>query len=299
MHFLSKHILVLGLVGSVASASPTPSLTTSVISGTSVAPLATSQAALNATERVRRLEYRNKVFIHEHDEDDHCVVHTKNVAALSKQENLAFELVPTTWKCPDPSICREDMRYLTPKVHEAVQNVLVSMKQISTHPINIEVTITNNGTGPITFWKDMSPIGEHAFGLGYFHFYTENEGVVFGERFHVDTNSYRPGCYSDLVELGPGQYVRRRIKLPHRPWSNEGKAWNDMLDLASNVTLSMSGNWYGIWAGTKDQVMATDMESGSFSANFWNDLIMPWEATFPKELQRYSQETGLVMKLHV
>ncbi|CVK85782.1 uncharacterized protein FMAN_06686 [Fusarium mangiferae] len=299
MHFLRKTILALGLLGSLTSASPTPSLTTSVISRTSIAPLATSQAALNATKIVRRLEYKNAIPVPERDEDDHCVGHTKNISALSRQEYLAFELVPTSWKCPDPSICREDMRYLTPRVHEAVQNVLVSMKQINTQPITIQVTITNNGTGPITFWKDLSPIGKHAFGLGYFHFHTETEGVVFGERFLADAHGYRPGCYSDLFELKPGQRVSRVIKMPNRPHSNEGKAWNDMLDLASNVTVSMSGNRYGIWAGTKDEVMATDMDCDSFGFNFWNDLIIPWVATFPKEFQTFSEKTGLAMKLYV
>ncbi|KAG4255717.1 hypothetical protein FPRO03_04665 [Fusarium proliferatum] len=299
MRFLSKPILALCLVGSLASASPTPSLTTSVISGTSIAPLDTSQATLNATKIVRRLEYQNAIPVPERDEDDHCVGHTKNIFALSRQEYLASELVPTTWICPDPSICREGMRYLSPKVHEAVQNVLVSMEQTNTLPITIQVTITNNGTGPITFWKDLSPIGHHAFGLGYFHFHTETDGVVFGERFRADAHGYRPECYSNLVELKPGQRASRVIKMPNRPHSNEGKAWNDMLDLAGNVTVSMSGSWYGIWAGTKDEVMATDMDYNLFGFNFWNDLSIPWEATFPKEYQRFSEETGLAVKLYV
>ncbi|KLP02088.1 Uncharacterized protein LW94_9912 [Fusarium fujikuroi] len=297
MHFLIKPILALGLLGSLASASPTPSLTTSVISGTSIAPLATSQAGLNATKIVRRLEYKNAIPVPERDEDDHCVGHAKNIFALSRQEDLAFELVPFSWACPDPSICREGMKYLNPKVHEAVQNVLVDMEQVDDSPLTIEVTITNDGTGPMTFWKDLSPVSDYAFDLGYFHFHTETDGAVFGERTLADAHGYRPECYEDLIELKAGELVSRKIKLPNDPQTPESKAWRKMLELAGDITVTMSGNWYGIWPGTKEQVMATDINWSRGGFDFWNDMIIPWEAGFHAMFQKFSPGVGPAMGL--
>ncbi|KAF4418824.1 hypothetical protein FACUT_11695 [Fusarium acutatum] len=299
MHFLSKPILVLGLVGSLASASPvlpTPSLTTSVISGTSIAPLATSQAALNATQLVSHLDIHSAIKNLVHGKD--YVGHSKSKAVLAKQHELAMNLVPVSYYCHDFRTCHKmGMKYLVPEVNEAVQNVTVSMEQIKASPLTIEVTITNNGTGPITFWKNLSPISSYALYLGYFHFQTETDGVVFGKRLLDDAHGYRPDSYSDLVEVDAGQSVSSRIKLPENSDDPKSKSWLKMLEMAGDVTVSMSGSWYGIWAGTKKEVMATDMDYIWDGFNFWNDLYIPWEATFPKESEKFVQGTGFAMRL--
>ncbi|KAF5561805.1 hypothetical protein FNAPI_3493 [Fusarium napiforme] len=279
----SKPLLALGLVGCIASASPilpTPSLTTSVISGPSAAPLATGQATLNATQLASHHDFNGP-----HDED--FVPHPRTKQDIALQRERALNLVPVTDGDPDREICTKRKKYLRPKVWEAVKNVDVSMEQVDSDPLTIEVTITNNGTGPITFWNEFSPLSSDAFDLGYFNFHTDTTGVTFGEGSRDDASGYRPVFSSFLTEVAPGWSVSSRIKLPSDPWLR-------MLKMSGTVTMEMYGSWYGIWAGTKDEVMASDLND---NMGFWNDLYIPWDARVSKESQRYPSNSDTVMRL--
>ncbi|KAF5662268.1 hypothetical protein FDENT_13368 [Fusarium denticulatum] len=280
---LSRPILALGLIGSLASASPilpTPSLTTSVISGTSAAPLPTGQATLNATQLVSHLDFNGAP-------DEDFVPHPRSKKDIVLQRELAMDLVPVTDQCPDGEICTKGKKYLHPKVWEAVKNVDVSMEQVDSDPLTIEVTITNNGTGPITFWNEFSPLSSDAFDLGYFHFHTDTPGVTFGEGSRDDASGYRPVFSSFLTEVGPGLSVSSRIKLPYNPWLR-------MLGMSGTVTMEMYGSWYGIWAGTKKEVMASDVND---DMSFWNDIHIPWDARVSKKAQRHLSNSHTVMRL--
>ncbi|KAF5699980.1 hypothetical protein FMUND_14525 [Fusarium mundagurra] len=246
MYSLSKPLLALGLVACLASASPilpTPSLTTSLISGTSAASLATGQATLND-----------------------FVPHPRSKKDIAFQRWLAMDLVPVTDRCPNRKICTKGKKYLHPKVWEAVKNVDVSMEQVESDPLTIEVTITNNGTGPLS---------SYAFDLGYFHFHTDTPGVTFGEGSPDDAHSYRPVYNSFLTEVGPGL---------------------SMLEMSGTITMEMYGSWYGIWAGTKKEVMATDLARDT-GFNFWDDIHIPWDARVSKESQKHPSNFDTVMRL--
>ncbi|PNP76591.1 hypothetical protein FNYG_10010 [Fusarium nygamai] len=280
---LNKPILALGLVGCLASASPilpTPSLTTSVISGTSAAPLATGQATLNATQLVSHLDFNGA-------SDENFVPNPRSKKDIALQRELAMDLVPVTDRCSDREICTKGKKYLHPKVWEAVKNVNVSMEQVESNPLTIEVTITNNGTGPITFWNEFSPLSSDAFDLGYFHFHTDTPGVKFGEGSRDDASGYRPVFSSFLTEVEPGLSVSSGIKLPNNSWLR-------MLELSGTVTMEMYGSWYGIWAGTKKEVMASDVND---DMSFWNDIHIPWDAKVSKESQRHPSNLDTVMRL--
>ncbi|KAF4500056.1 hypothetical protein FAGAP_3767 [Fusarium agapanthi] len=298
MHSLSKPILALALVGSLASASsilPTPSLTTSIMSGTSIAPVATGQAALNAKQFVSHLDIHDLKSLHRGKD---YVGHSKNKVVLAKQLERAKKLVPVSLYCHDVRTCKKmGMNYLAPEVNEAVQKVSVSMEQVKASPLTILVTITNNGNGPITFWKDLSPISSYALELGYFHFETEAEGVEFGKRLLDPEHGYRPDSYSDLTEVPAGESVSAYLELPENSDDPEFKSWLKMLELAGDVAVRMSGSWYGIWAGSKQEVMLTDMDYDSDGFDFWNSLYIPWEATFPKESKKWVQGADFAMSL--
>ncbi|KAF5603263.1 hypothetical protein FPCIR_1459 [Fusarium pseudocircinatum] len=98
-------------------------------------------------------------------------------------------------------------------------------------------------------------------------------GVTFGEGSRDDASGYRPVFSSFLTEVGPGSSVSSRIKLPYNPWLK-------MLGMSSTITMEMYGSWYGIWAGTKKEVMASDVND---NMSFWNDIHIPWDARVSKE----------------
>ncbi|KAG5763602.1 hypothetical protein H9Q72_008308 [Fusarium xylarioides] len=284
MHSITKPLFTLGLVGCLASASrilSTPSLTTSVISSTSGAPLATGLATLNATQLVSHVDLNGAP-------DRDSVPHPRSRKDIALQRERAMDLVPVTYRCPDRKICIKGKKYLHQEVWEAVKNVEVSMEQVESSPLTIEVTITNKGTGPITFWNQFSPLSSYAFDLGYFLFHTDTPGVTFGEGSRDDnTSGYRPVYYSLLTEVEPGFSVSSRIKLPNNLLLK-------MLDMPGAVTTEMSGSWHGIWAGTKNEVMAGDVND---DMSFWNDIHIPWDAKVSKESQRYPSNFDTVMRL--
>ncbi|KAF5637833.1 hypothetical protein F52700_4535 [Fusarium sp. NRRL 52700] len=296
MHFLSKPILALGLVGSLASASsilPTPSLTTSVISGTSATPLATGQGAPNTTQIISHLDthLNTKGLLHGKD----YVGHSYDEGVLARQYKLAMKLVPTSWYCYDRKTCMKmgnGVKYLAPEAAEAVQSVTVSMEQVDDDTLTIEVKITNEGTGPITFWEEYSPMSSSALDLGYFQFETRTKGIDFGRRTVDPPYGYRPDTYSDLVELGAGESVSARVKLPKDSDDPKRKSWLKMLEQAGDVIVNMSGSWYGIWAGTKNEVMATDMDVQR-GISFWRSIYIPWEATYPMESEKCNEDCGM------
>lgn len=70
--------------------------------------------------------------------------------------------------------------------------------------------------------------------------------------------------------------------------------WLRMLEMSGTVTMEMYGSWYGIWAGTKKEVMASDVND---DMTFWNDIHIPWDARVSKESQRYPSNSDTVMRL--
>ncbi|KAF4951348.1 hypothetical protein FGADI_7546 [Fusarium gaditjirri] len=318
MQFLRVPLLAFGLLGSLASSSPapTPSFITSAISGTSPAPLATGLAAYHASQTGKHHE-KDHVNVFDQAKEDGMyngkrdsfklfdqdyVGHSKNKVLLEMQRKRAMDLVPVSDVCTGHSYCYKDLpgkKYLSGDISEAMKNITVSMEQVETSPLTIEVKITNNSTGPITFWLNLSPISSYAFDLGYFDIYTDVVGVLFGKRTRAEAHGYRPASYSDLTELGPGAWVSARIKLPENPDSSSAKSWRKMLEMSGDITIMMHGNWYGIWAATREQVMRTDMDYSKYGFNFWNDLFIPWEATFPTESQKCSPVEGCRMRLEL
>lgn len=314
MQFLSKPLVALGLLGSLASSYPVPapSFTTSTISGTSSVPLATGNAACHATQHVSRLGTRHASHKDKHhgkddsiDSFDHFhdfVDHTENTGVLAVQQKLAKELVPVSYFCTGHAYCEEDTqgkKFVTGNLGKALKNVTVSMEQVKSSPLTIEVKITNNSTGPITFWKDQSPISPFAHELGYFDIKGEIHGVVFGERTFPKTRGYRPDRRSDLIELGPGEWASANIELPLFPDTDEGKTWRKMVEMGGNTAVRMYGSWYGVWAATKGMVMESDMDFSGEGFNFWNNLYIPWEAKFPEESKNYLSGMGFGMGLEL
>ncbi|KAJ4049176.1 hypothetical protein NW756_006398 [Fusarium oxysporum] len=314
MQFPSKPLVALGLLGSLASSYPVliPSFTTSTISGTSPVPLATGNATCHATQHVSHLGTRHASHKDKHhgkddsiDSFDHFhdfVDHTENTGVLAVQQKLAKGLVPVSYFCTGHEYCEEDThgkKFVTGNLGKALKNVTVSMEQVKSSPLTIEVKITNNSTGPITFWKDQSPISPFAHELGYFDIKSEIHGVVFGERTFPKTRGYRPDRRSDLVELGPGEWASANIELPLFPDTAEGKTWRKMLEMGGNSAVRMYGSWYGVWAATKGMVMESDMDFSGDGFNFWNNLYIPWEAKFPEESKNYLSGMGFGMGLEL
>lgn len=110
---------------------------------------------------------------------------------------------------------------------------------------------------------------------------------MFGEGSRDDASGYRPVFSSFLTEVAPGWSVSSRIKLPSDPWLR-------MLKMSGTVTMEMYGSWYGIWAGTKKEVMASDVND---DMSFWNDINIPWDARVSKESQRHPSNSDTVMSL--
>ncbi|KAK2667424.1 hypothetical protein RAB80_016615 [Fusarium oxysporum f. sp. vasinfectum] len=314
MQFLSKPLVALGLLGCLASSYPVliPSFTTSTISGTSPVPLATGNATCHATQHVSHLGTRHASHKDKHhgkddsiDSFDHFhdfVDHTENTGVLAVQQKLAKGLVPVSYFCTGHEYCEEDAhgkKFVTGNLGKALKNVTVSMEQVKSSPLTIEVKITNNSTGPITFWKDQSPISPFAHELGYFDIKSEIHGVVFGERTFPKTRGYRPDRRSDLVELGPGEWASANIELPLFPDTAEGKTWRKMLRWAATPQsgcteagmvsgqLPRGWSWNPIWTSAGD------------GFNFWNNLYIPWEAKFPEESKNYLSGMGFGMGLEL
>ncbi|KAH7258970.1 uncharacterized protein BKA55DRAFT_687259 [Fusarium redolens] len=322
MQFFSKTMLALSLLGSLASSSPiaTPSLVTRAISETSLIPHATHGVGHNDTHpAAHRVGYHcthhtthkggHRCTHHAtHKCGPHCphhakhdyVGHSDNEKALTLQHGMAMELVPVSNVCTGHEYCEkniQDKKFLSGDLNKALKNVTVSMEQVEASPLIIRVTVTNNSTGPITFWKDLSPLSSYALDLGYFHVQSGIDGVKFGERTRAEAHGYRPDSYSDLIEVGAGAWARTNITLPRDTDTPEAETWLKMLEMGGNATVRMSGNWYGIWAASKEKVMATDMEYSQYGFNFWNDLYIPWEATFSEESAKYSPVWGMGLYL--
>ncbi|KAF4445782.1 hypothetical protein F53441_10531 [Fusarium austroafricanum] len=264
MHFsmLNKSIMAMGLLGSMVSAGPVPSLSQGPDTNGTVAFV------------IGQYEGRSET-------DPDQVGHSLNESILAQQHELAKQLVPTTDVCPFCGECAcgcvEGAKYLTGDLLEAVNNLTISLKQVNKNPITLEVSVYNNGTLPVTFWKDVSPLSSYADDLGYFKINNEIDGVKFGCRSRAAAHGYRPDNINDLCQIDPGQTETSQIKIPSGD-TEKDKVWLEMLTMGGNTTVAMRGNWYGVWAAPKEEVMKSDMEYSEFGFNFWNEIWAPWAA---------------------
>ncbi|KAF4985187.1 hypothetical protein FGRMN_11267, partial [Fusarium graminum] len=212
----------------------------------------------------------------------HFVGHPTDPKIAAEQREKALALLPVG-PCEGYEGCGlsfiKERKSIIGEAGEAIRNVTVSFEQVKASPITIKVDVTNNSTLPITFWKAVSPLSPHAADLGYFGYQTGVRNVQFGVRSRGQLHGYRPTSVADLVQLNPGQSESAEVTIPFAN-DNQDKVWLEMLKLSKQIDLSMRANWAGIWAATKDQVMASDMGLEE-SFDFWNDLYLPWKAAHP------------------
>ncbi|KAF4343758.1 hypothetical protein FBEOM_2260 [Fusarium beomiforme] len=212
--------------------------------------------------------------------DRDYVGHSNDPKTLANQRQMALEII-TIGECEGYKACGtsavEGKKFLSGINSQAIRNMTVSIEQVNASPITIQVNVTNNSPLPITFWKDESPLCPWAADLGFFHYHQKIRSSDFGVRLRGEAHDYRPSRLSDLVELLPYQSETAKVVIPYRD-DPVGKAWLDHLKSTGPTRLSMSGNWYGIWVGSKEEIMKTDMNDDKDGFDFWNDFFLPWQA---------------------
>ncbi|OBS22622.1 hypothetical protein FPOA_08957 [Fusarium poae] len=189
----------------------------------------------------------------------------------------------------------------------AIQNISITAKIASMDPLQIRMTVNNTTPLPITFWKEWSPLSKRGWELGYFSIETEIWGQFFGrvgEKYRMATLGRwdlpkRPDI-GELVQLDPGDSLSEIVTIPYcepkkgsevcKPFMWE--RWTEMLRLAGIKRIFIQGDWYGVWAQPKQEVMAnmTDYPMDGYWTRWWSKNVV-----FPTEEQ--DEEFGTYLPL--
>ncbi|EKJ72357.1 hypothetical protein FPSE_07477 [Fusarium pseudograminearum CS3096] len=182
----------------------------------------------------------------------------------------------------------------------AIQNVTISAEFESMQPLQIKMTVNNTTPLPITFWKEWSPVSKRGWELGYFSIESEIWGQFFGrvgQKYRMATLTdipKRPENSEELVQLNPGESISEVVEIPHcvpkqgsdlcKPYMWE--RWTEMLRLAGIKRIFIQGDWYGIWAQPKEEVMETlvDEPMLGYWTRWWaNNVLLPT----PEQLKEF------------
>jgi hypothetical protein len=174
----------------------------------------------------------------------------------------------------------------------AIQNVSIVAEFESMNPLRIKMTVNNTTPRPITFWNEWSPLSKRGWELGQFSVETEIWGHFFGRVGNQypmallggDDIPKRPESIDELVQLNPGESISEVITIPYcEPKENVDSCrpymwdrWTEMLRLGGIRRIFVQGDWYGIWAQPKDQVMANmvDNPMEEYWTRWWADNVL-------------------------
>ncbi|KAM0229755.1 hypothetical protein ACHAPO_009829 [Fusarium lateritium] len=165
----------------------------------------------------------------------------------------------------------------------AIQNVSITAAFESMDPLQIRMTVNNTTPLPITFWKEWSPVSKRGWELGYFSIESEIWGQFsgrVGEKYRMATLGRedipkRPENIDELVQLNPGESLSEVVTIPYcepkegsqscKPFMWE--RWMEMLRLVGIKRIFIQGDWYGVWAQPKEEVMAKMVDNPM--AGYW------------------------------
>ncbi|GKU22035.1 unnamed protein product [Fusarium langsethiae] len=175
----------------------------------------------------------------------------------------------------------------------AIQNVSITAAFESMDPLQIRMTINNTTPLPITFWEEWSPVSKHGWELGYYSIESEIWGQFFGrvgQQYRMSTLDRsdvpkRPENIEELVQLNPGESFSQVVTIPYcepqERWTEVCKPymwerWTEMLRLAGIKRIFIQGDWYGVWAQPKEEVMANmvDNPMTGYWTRWWTDHIL-------------------------
>ncbi|RBR26800.1 uncharacterized protein FIESC28_00381 [Fusarium coffeatum] len=170
----------------------------------------------------------------------------------------------------------------------AIQNVTIGAELVSMNPLQVNMTVHNPTPLPITFWKEWSPLSKRGWQLGYYSIETELWGHFFGrvgERYRmnfVQEIPKRPESIDELVQLNPGESESQTVTLFTCEPSSEGSIFDpckpemweraiESLRLLGWKRMLIQGDWYGIWAKTKEEAFGnmTDKPMKGYWTRWW------------------------------
>lgn len=130
-------------------------------------------------------------------------------------------------------------------------NLNVTIMQISKDPLIIKVELKNNGTIPITFLNNSTPLDPDAFGLGLFHITTDKLPMLnFGNRVLPP----RRISHSNMtfIEISPGMTIPDTTTIMAENFTLK-KEWTRIMVVGDKIEMQMRGEWEGIWEGGRDR----------------------------------------------
>jgi len=190
----------------------------------------------------------------------------------------------------------------------AIQNITIGAELVSMDPLQVNMTVHNPTPLPITFWKEWSPLSKRGWELGYYSIETQLWGHFFGrvgEKYRMNSVPgeeipKRPKSIEELVQLNPGESESQIVTLFTCQRSEEvfnspckPELWEramESLRLLGWKRMLIQGNWYGVWAKTKEEAFGsmTDEPMKGYWTRWWaSHAILPTDDQL-KELGAYT-----------
>ncbi|RGP79890.1 hypothetical protein FLONG3_1961 [Fusarium longipes] len=212
--------------------------------------------------------------------------HGRTAPTLDKKHPWAGGAINCTY-WPNPAT--KEYKLIPGDEGAAIQLVSIAAEFESMNPLKIKMTIKNITPLPITFWKEWSPLSKRGWELGHFSIETNIWGHFFGrvgEKYPMAMIGEadipkRPSSASELVQLNPGDSISSIVTIPTcQPEENSETCkpymwdrWTEMLRLAGIKKILVQGDWHGIWAKTKEEVMDNmeDHPMAGYWTRWWAD----------------------------
>ncbi|TEA14274.1 putative secreted protein [Colletotrichum sidae] len=137
----------------------------------------------------------------------------------------------------------------------ALSNLNIRIRQPSTSPPTVALSVTNDHTSPITLLRWNSPLDPLVLQLGILTVTPEGEDTP----LHIDAIQLRrlmPPPDNDIVTLLPGESSEQEVILRETilPFDKLGKT----------PRVAVKGRWHAVWPTTRDQISQETIEKLGF-----------------------------------
>jgi hypothetical protein len=135
----------------------------------------------------------------------------------------------------------------------AIEGLVVTLKQSSTSPPSVTVSVKNTNPDPITVLRYDSPLDSLALQLGLLSITPDGASEPL-DLPRVQIRRKWPPSSDALIEIAPGESAENEIVLKEPVISEE--------QLGSKASVQLKGRWTSVWSKPKADI---DMSS-------WNDM---------------------------
>jgi hypothetical protein len=141
-----------------------------------------------------------------------------------------------------------------PSSSNPLEGLALTLSQTSASPPTVRATVTNNNAHPVTIVTYNSPLDSIAMALGLLVITPSGASEPL-ELQIIKASRLWPPKSDSLVGLGPGESATNDLvlKRPTVP----------MEKLGSKAMVHLRGTWMGVFAKSKDELTADDLENMS------------------------------------